>query len=132
MKLKPFLAGLLGAVVALGCASTKARSNEADRQPVYVDSVEAPATVPAGREFEVKVLGNLPNPAWEIVDVEVEKGDRRLTITLWGRAGSEGPVIQVLEPFEREVPVEGLAPGKWTIEVVGHGGTGEKVDVQVQ
>jgi hypothetical protein len=30
------------------------------------------------------------------------------------------------------VPVTGLEPGTWTIEVIGHGGTGDKVQVQVQ
>ena len=81
---------------------------------------------------EVVVNGNLATPAWEISDVEIKKGDRTITITLWSTLTTEAPGIQVLEPFSRTVPVKDLSPGTWTIEVVGHGGTGDKVQVRVQ
>lgn len=134
MKRSRLWTGLLGALVALGCSfnSKDAKGAPTDRQPVYVDDVAAPATVPAGAAIEVKVNGNLPTPAWEITDVEIEKGDRHVTITIYGVLTSDAPGIQVLAPFSRTVPVSGLEPGSWTIEVVGHGGTGDKVQVQVQ
>ena len=134
MKRSRLWTGLLGALVALGFSydSKDAKGAPIERQPVYVDVVAAPATVPAGSAIEVKVNGNLPTPAWEIAEVAIEKGDRHVTITIYGELTTDAPGIQVLAPFSRTVPVSGLEPGNWTIEVVGHGGTGDKVQVQVK
>lgn len=130
--MKKLLAGLLGAVVALGCAHAPKKGEPAmsDRQPVYVDSVQAHAA--AGSAVELKIEGNLPTPAWELVDVQVEKHAHTLTVTVWGRQVNKGPTIQMLEPFSKTVTIKDLAPGKWTIKVVGHGGTGETVEVEVK
>ena len=135
MKRNRLWAGVMGAIVALGCAFSSdkdAKGAPRDRQPVYVDDVAAPPSVKAGGTLEVVVNGNLATPAWAITDVEIKKGDRTVTITLWSTLTTDAPGIQVLEPFSRTVPVKDLSPGTWTIEVVGHGGTGDKVQVQVQ
>lgn len=133
MKRSRLWTGLLGAIVALGCAfsAKEAKGGPADRQPVYIDDVSAPASAAAGTDVTVTVSGNLPTPAWEITDVEVKKDAGHVTITIWGVLKDDRPGIQVLQPFSRAVPVEGLEPGNWTIEVVGHGGTGDKVQVHV-
>jgi hypothetical protein len=124
---------LLSAVVALGCAfsSKDAEAQPGERQPVYVDDIQAPASVKAGATVEVTVNGNLPTPAWEIENVEVKKDDHTVTIVLWGRLTTSNPGIQVLQPFTRKVPVPGLSPGTWVIEVLGFGDTGDRVQVQV-
>jgi hypothetical protein len=134
MKRSRLWTGVLSALVALGCAfnSKDAKGDPVDKQPVYVDDVSAPASAPSGAAVNVLVNGNLPTPAWEITDVDIQKDDRHVRITIWGVLKDERPGIQVLQPFTRTVPVTGLEPGTWTIEVIGHGGTGDKVQVQVQ
>lgn len=132
--MKKFLASVLGAVVALGCAhAPKEKESDAmaDRQPMYVDVVQAPETVPAGQRVPVQIEGNKPTPAWELADVTVDRKGDHVTITVWGRLKDKGPVIQMLEPFSKTVEVEGLTAGTWTIEVKGHGGS-ESVRVRVE
>lgn len=133
MKGNRLWAGLLSAVVALGWGFSpkEAQADPGDRQPVYVDDVQAPASVHAGATVEVKVSGNLPTPAWELEHVDVKKSGHTVTITLWGRRTGNNPGIQVLQPFTKTVPVSGLAPGTWTIEVIGHADTGDRVQVQI-
>jgi hypothetical protein len=135
MATNGFWAGLLGTVLtAVGCAHAQKPQDGAPdptRRPAYVDAAKAPATVRAGEKLEVVIEGNLPDPAWELLDVEVQRGDHQVLLTPWIRRKHTGPTMQVLVPFERVVPVEGLAPGKWTIEVRGHGDTSEKVTVDV-
>lgn len=135
MKKSGWLAGVVGAVLALvGCAHAQKPDEDGDapRRPAYVDTARAPATVKAGERLEVVIEGNLPDPAWELVDVEVERGHGRVLLTPWIRRTHGRPVMQVLVPFERKVSLEGLTAGTWTIEVHGHGGATESVRVEVQ
>ncbi len=135
MKKTGWFAGLLGAVLAaVGCAHAQKPKDggDAERRPAYVDTARAPASVKAGERVEVVIEGNLPDPAWEIVDVEVERSDGRVRLTPWIRRTHSGPAMQVLVPFERKVPVDGLTAGKWTIEVRGHGDTSESVQIDVR
>lgn len=135
MSKQGWFAGVLGAVLAaVGCAHAQrpGGGGDAERRPAYVDTARAPATVKAGEGLEVLIEGNLPDPAWELVEVEVERADGRVRLTPWIRRTHTGPVMQVLVPFERRVPLEGLAPGRWTIEVRGHGDTSASVQVDVQ
>lgn len=130
-----WFAGILGAVLAaVGCAHAQKPHDgaDADRRPAYVDTAKAPATAKAGERLEVVIEGNLPDPAWELVDVEVERGDGTVRLTPWIRRKHRDPVMQVLVPFERKVPLEGLAAGRWTIEVRGHGDQHETVEVEIR
>lgn len=133
MKGNRLWASLLSAVVALGWGFSpkEAKGDPGDRQPVYVDEVHAPASAHAGATVEVKVTGNLPTPAWELEHVDVKKHGHTVTITLWGRRTTDNPGVQVLKPFTKTVPVSGLSPGTWTIEVIGHADTGDQVQVQI-
>lgn len=135
--MKKFVATLVGALVALGCAQGAAKEKGREgkampRQPVYIDSVKAPAEVSAGKAFTVTVDGNLPTPAWKIADVDVKREGAKVQIVIWGELVNEGPSIQMLEPFTRQVEVPGLTPGQWTVEVSGHGGTKDEVKVTVK
>lgn len=135
--MKKIVATLVSALVALGCAQGAAKEKGRDgkelrRQPVYVDSVQAPAEVPADKPFMVTVEGNLPTPAWRIADVEIKKENKTVHVVIWGELFNEGPSIQMLEPFTRKVEVPGLTAGQWTVEVSGHGGTKDEVKVTVQ
>lgn len=134
MSKKGWFAGLLGAVLAaVGCAHAQKPQEGAgaEKRPAYVDAAHAPASAKAGERIEVVIEGNLPDPAWEIIEVEVERSEGRVRLTPWIRRTHSGPAMQVLVPFERKVPLEGLTPGKWTIEVRGHGDTSESVDVDI-
>lgn len=132
--MKTKLVALVGAILAsVGCAHLGWGGEDGDgaRRAAYVDHARAPAKVPAGERVEVVIEGSLPDPAWEVMDVEVARGDGRVKLTPWIRRKSKDMVMQVLVPFERTVPIEGLPNGKWTIEVQGHGDTKAQVEVQV-
>lgn len=133
MGAKRFLVGLLGAVVALGCAhAPKPKEPSEDRQPVYVDQLKAPTTAASGQAVEVTVTGNLPSPAWELGDVSVERSGKTVTLTVWGVLKHKGMAAQVLVPFTKTLALQDLTPGTWTIEVRGHAGTSSKAQVEVK
>jgi len=133
--MKAKFVALVGAVLAaVGCAHWGNPRDDGDggaRRAAYVDAARAPARVPAGERVEVVIEGSLPDPAWEVVDVEVSRGDQRVKLTPWIRRKTNDPAMQVIVPFERKVAIEGLANGRWTIEVQGHGDTAAQVEVQV-
>jgi hypothetical protein len=129
-----FVAMVAAVLAAVGCAHWGHPRDGGDggaRRAAYVEAAQAPAQVPAGERVEVSIAGSLPDPAWEIVDVEVSRGDHRVKLTPWIRRKTNDPAIQVIVPFERTVAIEGLANGRWTIEVQGHGDTAAQVEVQV-
>ena len=137
MTKKGWFAGALGAVLAaVGCAHAQKPADgdaaTADRRPAYVDAAKAPATVKAGERVEVVIEGNLPDPAWELLEVEVERGDHKVRLTPWIRRTHDGPAMQVLVPFDKKVPLDGLSAGTWVIEVRGHGDAMETVKVDVK
>lgn len=133
--MKAWWMSLMGvALAAVGCAHLKGPAQDGDgsaRRAAYVDAARAPASVRAGERLDVVIEGSLPDPAWEVVDVEVVRGDRRVRLTPLIRRKTKDLAMQVIVPFERTVPIEGLANGKWTIEVKGHGDTAAQVEVQV-
>ena len=135
MGAKAWWTGMVGAVLAAtGCAHLLGKHDGdggGPKRAAYVDAARAPATVPAGARVDVVIEGSLPDPTWELVDVEVERGDRRVRLTPWIRRKTAEPAIQMIVPFERRVALDGLAAGRWTIEVLGHGDTAAQVEVQI-
>ncbi len=135
VPMKAKILGLVGAALAaIGCAHLGWGGEDGDgavARAAYVDKARAPARVPAGERVEVVIEGSLPDPAWEVVDVEVVRTAGRVRLTPRIRRKTKDPAMQVIVPFERTVPIEGLANGKWTIEVKGHGDTAAQVEVQV-
>jgi hypothetical protein len=131
MSKRGFLAGLMGAAIALAGGARDAEAAKPSGQPIYVDEVSAPATVSAGEVVDVTIEGNMPTPAWEIHNVQIERAAHKVTVTLWCRLKDHSPGIQMLAPVTRKVPIDKLAKGDWTIAVVGHNGTGGEVKVRV-
>lgn len=135
MNLKRWLSVLLGLGVAAGtgCAHADGEGKEnGDRRLPYVDEVKAPSAAEAGEPVEVVVSGNFPTPGWEVADVEVDRKDRRVTIRIWITEKEKGPMIQVLQPFERKVRLDDLEAGTWTVEVPGEGDTAAKTKLEVR
>jgi hypothetical protein len=126
-----FAALLLGLIV--GCKGQGARQG-ADRpqeakvidlskfEKIYVDEVEQIAEVRDSAAVEIKISGNLPNPAYTLVDFYVEVKGNTIEITPLATVDRSKMVIQVIVPFERVVTVKNLKPGTYKVKVQGRGG----------
>jgi hypothetical protein len=128
-------AGLLAALVVLGCAAgfkQKDKEVPGERQPTYVEHVEAPEQVSAGQPLTLVVTGSLPTPAWQITDVSFRKDGRHVLVTVWSELKNHNPTIEMIVPFKRTIEIPGLSAGHWVVEVRGHGETGDKVEVEVR
>ncbi|MEB3330115.1 MAG: hypothetical protein VKQ33_12870 [Candidatus Sericytochromatia bacterium] len=118
------LVGLLALVgVLVGCAHAQARREEAAvaRRLAYIDEVRGPATIPSGAAARMVVVGSLPDPSWALAGVEQRREGRVVRLLPWLQRTTEEPVIQVLVPFEHEVMLGVLPPGRWEVQVVGFG-----------
>jgi len=89
---------------------------------VYVESVKQTAQVPDSGVVRLKIAGNLPNPAYTLVDFYVDVKGNTIEVTPLATVDRSKLVIQVIVPFEREVTVKGLKPGSYKVEVRGRGG----------
>jgi hypothetical protein len=98
---------------------------------VYLTTVEAPAHVDAGAPVDVAITGDLPTPAYELVEPDVQRNEKVVTIHLASRLKNGAMSIQVLAPFRRDVLIQDLEPGAWTVNVEAAGGAHQSVRVQV-
>ncbi|MEB3221525.1 MAG: hypothetical protein VKS61_05560 [Candidatus Sericytochromatia bacterium] len=87
----------------------------------YVDEVKGPASVRQGTAASFTLVGSLPDPSWELVAVEQVRDGRCVRLSPWLRRTTDEPVMQVLVPFERQVVLDKLAPGRWEVQAVGFG-----------
>lgn len=127
-----WVVGLLGVATAAGCAHAPKQADDANRRLAYVDEVRAPATVGLGERVNVVVVGAMPDPSWELGEVLVEQRDHRVHVLPWLVKKHDKPTMQMLVPFERTVPVDGLTAGTWTVEVQGYDGANQSVSVDVK
>lgn len=100
--------------------------------PVFLSAVNAPASVPAGAPVEVVITGNLPSPAYELIEPAVQRREHAVHIHLASHIVKTGPVIQVLVPFTRTVILTDLDVGHWTITVDAPSGEPLKAGVDVR
>src|SRR5262249_52282556 len=89
-----------------------------------VKSARAPASVHWGEPIEVVIAGSYPTPNWRCVGVDARfDGDARTTIVLAPLSAppKDTKQLQVLPGFEVTAKLNGLAPGRYTLRVVGRG-----------
>lgn len=119
-----------------GCAKAEAKdaANDDRHLPMYVDRLEAPATVKAGEPFTVAVVGSWPDPLWKTEKVLVSRDTkaRRLRIVVRGVRESEGLAITMLQDARQEVSLPALAAGRWTLVAEGHADTQAEAQVEVR
>lgn len=89
---------------------------------VYIERVEQSAELPDSGAVQIKVVGNLPNPAYTLIDFYVDVKDNTIEIIPLATVDRAKIVAQVIVPFERVVTVKGLKPGKYKVMVRGRGG----------
>lgn len=116
----------LGVLVAMGMWQGSKPTADG---PVFLDNVQVPAHVAGGVSVDVTLTGNLPSPAYELVEPGVQRTDHHLIIQLASHLKNKNPTIQVLVPFTQVVKLGALEPGDWTITVKPT--RGEPVDTTV-
>ncbi|MFQ5648869.1 MAG: hypothetical protein ACE5IY_02920 [bacterium] len=100
---------------------------------IYVDEVKSQSSISKVEKLEVKILGNLPSPAYEFNRFEVNVQGSVIEITPLADYSSGKMVAQVLVPFEEVCNVENLTPGTYEVKVFGRGDavvTGQRIKVQ--
>ncbi len=114
---------LLAAVLIGGCSSApepqpapepKAIATvEKGPQKVYIDEMPRLFTTAAGRKLMIPVTGNLPNPAYQLDTLRVDRRDDVVEITPLARYDDSLMVTQVLVPFSRTVAIGPFEPGEY-------------------
>lgn len=115
---------LLSVLLLAGC------SRGAKVDLLYVDSINAPQTVKAHKPIPVKIRGEFPDPAWKWERNEIVKGDRSITVSVYGKRDPKKIAVQMLVPFELQLNLDGTTPGPLTIIAQGRNSSAStKVDV---
>ncbi len=96
----------------------------------YVVSVEYPRVARAGREIEIRILGNHATPGWTFLGFELEQGAGKLILTPRSKA-PDGVQAQVLSVFRTSAKLIDLPIGRYTLEISGWspGGPPATIDV---
>lgn len=94
-------------------------------QSPYVRSATGPARVHWGERLEIAIAGSHPTPNWRSVGIEArtegEHGARIVLTPLSAPPPSNSVQVQVLERFETSAWIDGLRPGRYTVQVLGRG-----------
>ncbi len=90
---------------------------------IYINAVESESGAKAGHDFQVKISGNLPSPAYSFERFEVVVTGKTIFITPLASFDSNIMAAQMLVPFERVCKVPALKPGTYAVEVHGRGDT---------
>ncbi len=84
----------------------------------YVVSVQYPRVARAGREIEIRILGNHATPGWTFLGFELEQGEGKLILTPHSQA-PDGIQAQVLTVFRTSARLSDLPIGRYTLEISG-------------
>jgi len=82
-------------------------------QKVYLDEMPRLFTTAAGRKLLIPVTGNLPNPAYQLDTLRVDRHGDVVEITPLARHNHSLMVTQVLVPFSKTVEVGPFEPGEY-------------------
>lgn len=100
----------LGLAAAPGAAMTHA-------EPLYPEAIVAPDLAPAQQALTVRVEGNLPSPAYELLPPQVSVEPPLVRIRLGAKLKHSGPSIQMLQPFSQDVSLPPLPAGQYELVV---------------
>ncbi|RMF68159.1 MAG: hypothetical protein D6743_03795 [Calditrichaeota bacterium] len=119
-----FLISLFLAGVSLNCRSHDgpvSTSRKSMLQKIYVEKVETAGVAAAKKSLKLKVVGNLPSPAYQFQRFDVKVKGRVIEITPLATYDANKVVTQVLVPFEEICTVDRLKPGSYEVKVYGRG-----------
>jgi hypothetical protein len=88
--------------------------------PVYLNSAELLILESFPPQYRLQLKGNLPDPCHKL-EVVVPAPDEQgvIDVQVFSLADPEVICIQVLEPFEESVSLDGFPPGTYTVDVNG-------------
>lgn len=90
------------------------------RGPVYFDERELLVLESFPPQFVLRLAGSLPTPCHQLRAFVPEPDDRnRIRVEVYSLVEPEKICIQVLEPFEANVPLGSYASGSYTVFVNG-------------
>ncbi len=114
---------LLAAALTGGCNSAREpqpapepkaiAAMEKGPQKVYLDEMPRLFTTAAGRKLLIPVTGHLPNPAYQLDTLRVDRHDDVIEITPLARHHDSLMVTQVLVPFSRTVAIGPFERGEY-------------------
>ena len=88
--------------------------------PVYLDSTDLLILESFPPQYRLLLKGNLPDPCHGLeVVVPAPDAEGIIDVQVFSLADPETICIQVLEPFEESVSLDGFPPGTYTVEVNG-------------
>lgn len=103
----------------------------ARQELLYVDLAVVPARASARGALTIRVEGSLPDPAWQLVRLDVRRQGRTITVRPLGTRDPAAIAIQVLKPYAASTDVRGLSPGRYEVVIQGRGNKSIKRTVQV-
>jgi hypothetical protein len=90
---------------------------------VTVDSIQVVNQQVDEGAVDLKILGLLPNPSYELDHFEVQVREDTIAITPWARHDPSKIVIQMMVPFEESCHVKGLSRDvHYTVKAEGYHG----------
>jgi hypothetical protein len=88
--------------------------------PVYLDSADLLILESFPPQYRLLLKGNLPDPCHRLeVVVPAPNAEGIIDLQVFSLANPETICIQVLEPFEESVSLDGFPPGIYSVEVNG-------------
>lgn len=118
---------LMSGLLLSGCLSNKSaeqgrpavQPSKTSQHKVYIDAVDVVQQKADSREVLIRVKGNLPNPAYRIIDYQVQIEGDQITIVPEVTYDKDAMVVQMLVPFEDTLTVKLEKPGEYKIYLEG-------------
>ena len=98
------------------------------RGNVYIDEQNILVLESFPPQFKLALKGELPTPCHQLrVRIEEPDQDNRIQVIVYSVVKANELCIQVLEPFQVQIPLEGLPTGQYSVWVNGE--KAGKIDV---
>ncbi len=130
-KLNIGLTSIVVLFAMLSCTTSKngVPMQDSDKlEKIYVDKVDAGASISEAEKLQVNVSGNLPSPAYTFERFDVKVKGKVVEIIPLAKFDADKMVVQVLVPFQEVCSVENLKAGTYNIQVHGRGDTVVKAE----
>jgi len=112
-------------VLLAGCSNPGPTAPETPgksfREQAVVESIEVVMLTSFPLQVHLHVSGYLGDPCTEIKEVQTQRQDYRFEITISTERAAGADCIQVIEPFELNIPLDvyGLPAGDYLVQVNG-------------
>lgn len=88
-----------------------------------VTEVEVPSAVRAGSYFTVVIRGVRPDPAWNVIRLEIATASSEVTLSVYGKRDPAIMAAQVIGPFVTTQRMRKLKPGTLRLVIQGRRGS---------